>query len=187
MEKFLHDLPIRVEDEMMVLRAPCSSHVHFLFSSFAFEILGVVFAKKYLLTIIIISMPFNDPKFTVVNPSPDVDQSLRSCRLSDWFGAGAISAGSWAYGYYFGKPTRIACANTAMALGMTCASMMLLQNGRARLRGYKENAREVKLYGAWPVQPELRGKMLDQDTRFPIAMGTSSPLTRPPLEWRNYD
>ena len=134
-----------------------------------------------------IQMPFNDPKFTVVNPSPDVNQSLRSCRLSDWFGAGVISAGSWAYGYYFGKPTRIACANTGMALGMTCASMMLLQNGRARLRGYRENEREVLRYGAWPVQPELRGVTTGQDARFPIAMGTSSPLTRPPLEWRNYD
>ncbi len=131
-------------------------------------------------------MPFNDPKFTVVNPTPDVDQSLRSLRLSDWLAAGGISAGSWAYGYIFGKPTRVACANTGMALGMTCASMMLLQNGRARLRGYRENAREVKMYGAWPVQPELRG-VTQENRRFPIATGTASPLTRPPLDWRNYD
>lgn len=131
-------------------------------------------------------MPYGDPKFTVVNPSPDVDQSLRSCRFSDWMGAAAISGGSWGYGYIFGKPTRIPCANTAMALGMTCASMMLLQNGRARLRGYKENAREVNKYGAWPVQPELRG-VEQLDRRFPIATGTTSLATRPQLNWRNYD
>ncbi len=58
-------------------------------------------------------MPYGDPKFTVVNPSPDFDQSLRSLRVSDYLGAAAISSGSWAYGYVFGKPTRIACANTA--------------------------------------------------------------------------
>lgn len=132
-------------------------------------------------------MPFGDPKFTVINPSPDVDQSLRSLRISDYLGATALSAGSWAYGYVFGKPTRIACANTAMALGMTAASMMLLQNGRARLRGFRENAREVKMYGAWPIQPELRGLENGGTRRFPIATGTASPLTRPPLDWRNYD
>lgn len=132
-------------------------------------------------------MPYGDPKFTVINPSPDVDQSLRSLRITDYLGATALTAGSWAYGYVFGKPTRIACANTAMALGMTAASMMLLQNGRARLRGFRENAREVKMYGPWPVQPELRGFDTGGTRRFPVATGTSSPLTRPPLDWRNYD
>jgi hypothetical protein len=132
------------------------------------------------------NMPYGDPKFTVVNPNPDVDESLRSCRISDWMGAVALSGGSWVYGYCFGKPTRIPCANTAMALGMTCASMMLLQNGRARLRGYKENEREVKIYGAWPVQPELRG-VVSGTTRFPIATGKTSESTRPKLNWNNYD
>ena len=130
-------------------------------------------------------MPFGDPKFTVINPSPDVDQSLRSCRFTDWLAAAGVSGGSWAYGYIFGKPSRMACANTGLAIGMTAASMMLLQNGRARLRGFRENAREVKIYGAYPVQPELRG--IKQDPRFPIAIGTHSPQTRPPLNWRNYD
>lgn len=72
-------------------------------------------------------MPFGDPKFTVVNPSPDVDQTLRSLRVSDWFSAAAISGGAWGYGYIFGKPIRMANASTGLALGMTCASMMLLQ------------------------------------------------------------
>ncbi|KAL9191596.1 hypothetical protein ACHAXT_001302 [Thalassiosira profunda] len=129
-------------------------------------------------------MPFGDPKFTVINPSPDVDQSLRSCRISDWLTAAGLSGGAWAYGYIMGKPTRMACANTGLALGMTCASMLLLQNGRARLRGYRENAREVQKYGAWPHQPELRPM---GTTRFPVATGIASPQTKPPLDWRNYD
>jgi len=130
-------------------------------------------------------MPYGDPKFTVVNPSPDVDQTIRSLRASDWIKATGISGGAWAYGYIFGKPTRFACGSTAMALGMTCASMMLLQNGRARLRGFVENEKEVKAYGAWPVQPELRG--IVQNPRFPIATGIASPLTKPEINWRNYD
>lgn len=129
-------------------------------------------------------MPYGDPKWTVVNPSPDVDQCIKSLRFSDYLSAAALSAGSWAYGYTMGKPTRMACGSTAMTIGLTAASMMVLQNGRARLRGYRENAREVKKYGAWPIQPDL--KQLGT-TRFPIATGDCSELIRPPLDWKNYD
>mmetsp|Transcript_42778 Transcript_42778/g.72996 ORF Transcript_42778/g.72996 Transcript_42778/m.72996 type:complete len:130 (-) Transcript_42778:203-592(-) len=129
-------------------------------------------------------MPYGDPKYTVINPSPDVDQCLRSLRFSDYFSAAFISGGSWAYGYYFGKPTRMASASTAMAIGMTCASMLLLQNGRSRLRGYRENVKEVKKYGAWPMQPDLKQQ---GTTRFPIASGRTSEMIRPPLNWKNYD
>ena len=130
-------------------------------------------------------MPFGDPKFTVVNPSPDVDACIRSLRATDWLGAIALSGASWGYGYVFGKPTRMACASTAMMLGMTCASMLLVQDSRGRLMGYKENAKEVKKYGAWPVQPELRGTV--HDVRLPVATGTMSVTTKPPLNWKNYD
>lgn len=129
-------------------------------------------------------MPYGDPKFTVVNPSPDVDLCLRSLRFSDYLTAAGISGGSWAYGYVLGKPTRMACASTALMLGVTCASMMVLQNGRSRLRGYRENEREITKYGAWPIQPELRQ---EGTTRFPIATGVVSAQTKPPLNWRNYD
>mmetsp|Transcript_38209 Transcript_38209/g.68888 ORF Transcript_38209/g.68888 Transcript_38209/m.68888 type:complete len:130 (-) Transcript_38209:99-488(-) len=129
-------------------------------------------------------MPFGDPKFTVVNPSPDVDAVLRSLRFSDYLSAVGISGGSWAYGYMLGKPTRMACGSTAMALGMTCASMLVLQNGRSRLRGYRENEKEVIKYGAWPFQPDLKPL---GTKRFPIATGTMSETTRPPLNWKNYD
>jgi len=78
----------------------------------------------------------------------------------------------------------MANASTGLALGMTCASMMLLQNGRSRLRGYRENAREVAKYGAWHVQPELKPV---GEKRFPTATGLMSPSVQPPLDWRNYD
>jgi hypothetical protein len=130
------------------------------------------------------TMPYGDPKFTVVNPSPDVDQTLRSLRTSDYLLATFITSASWAYGYTMGKPTRMACASTAMALGMTAAGMAVLQNGRSRLRGYRENEVEVKKYGAWPVQPDLRAQ---GERRFPVATGLTSESVRPPLNWKNYD
>ena len=49
--------------------------------------------------------------------------------------------------------------------------------------GYKENGKELKTYGAWPVQPELKAS----GGRFPHATGHYSPSVRPPLDWRNYD
>jgi len=130
-------------------------------------------------------MPFGDPKFTVVNPSPDVDQTIRSLRTSDYLAAAFMTGGSWAYGYMLGKPTRMATASTAVALGMTCAGMMVLQNGRARLRGYRENDKEVKKYGAWAVQPEIMANRPGE--MFPTATGLTSPSVKPPLNWRNYD
>ena len=130
-------------------------------------------------------MPFGDPKYPVVNPSPDVDQTIRSLRTSDYLLATAMTGGSWAYGYVFGKPTRMACASTAMALGMTAAGMAILQNGMQRLMGYKENAREVKMYGAWPVQPEIRPNT--PGGRYPVATGLYSPSVAPPVDWRNYN
>ncbi len=130
-------------------------------------------------------MPFGDPKYTVVNPSPDVDQTIRSLRTSDYLSAAFMTGASWSYGYIFGKPTRMASASTAMALGMTCAGMMVLQNGRARLRGYRENAKEVKKYGAWAVQPEKKAN--EPGLRFPTATGVTSPSVQPPLNWRNFD
>jgi hypothetical protein len=72
-----------------------------------------------------------------------------------------------------------------MALGMTAASMAVLQNGMNRLMGYKENAREVKIYGTWPVQPEIKPNT--PGGRYPIATGLTSPSVTPPLDWKNYN
>lgn len=130
------------------------------------------------------TMPYSDPKFTVVNPSPTVDDCIKTMRFRDYCVLAGVTAGSWGYGYVFGKPVRMPTASTAATIGLTFAGLVVLQDTRGRLMGYKENAKEVKLYGAHPNQPELRGV---QDPRFPTATGRASISTKPPLDWKNYD
>jgi len=137
-------------------------------------------------------MPYSDPKHPVVNPSPDVDTCLKATRFSDIVFTAAATSGSWAYGYVFGKPVRAATANTAAALGFTFAGMIILQNTRGRLMGYKKNEREVSIYGLHPVQPELRGlydpeNMTPDERRFPIALGSASPSVRPKPRFDTYN
>lgn len=130
------------------------------------------------------NMPYSDPKFTVVNPAPTVDDCIKSMRFRDYCVLAGVTAASWGYGYVFGKPVRMPTASTAATIGLTFAGLVVLQDTRGRLMGYKENAKEVKLYGAHPNQPELRGV---QDPRFPTATGRASVTTKPPLDWKNYD
>ncbi len=130
-------------------------------------------------------MPYSDPKFPVVNPSPSVDDCVKSLRFRDWLVAGGLGAGSWGYGYVFGKPARMATASTAFAIGLTFAGFVVLQDTRARLMGYKENAKEVKRYGLYKEQPSIPSK--PQDVRFPTATGLASPSTKPLLNYKNYD
>ena len=130
------------------------------------------------------TMPYSDPKFTVVNPSPTVDDCIKTMRFRDYCVLAGVTAGSWGYGYVFGKPVRMPTASTAATIGLTFAGLVVLQDTRGRLMGYKENAKEVKLYGAHPNQPELKGV---QDPRFPTATGRASISTKPPLDWKNYD
>lgn len=93
-------------------------------------------------------MPFSTPKYPVVNDDPSVDDCLKSMRFRDWLVAGGITASTWSYGYILGKPARAPAAATAAAIGVTFASFWILQDTRARLMGHKENATEVKKYGA---------------------------------------
>ena len=130
------------------------------------------------------TMPYSDPKFTVVNPAPTVDDCIKSMRFRDYCVLAGVTAASWGYGYVFGKPVRMPTASTAATIGLTFAGLVVLQDTRGRLMGYKENAKEVKLYGAHPNQPELMGV---QDPRFPTATGRASITTKPPLDWKNYD
>jgi hypothetical protein len=130
------------------------------------------------------TMPYSDPKFTVVNPAPTVDDCIKSMRFRDYCVLAGVTAASWGYGYVFGKPVRMPTASTAATIGLTFAGLVVLQDTRGRLMGYKENSKEVKLYGAHPNQPELRGV---QDPRFPTATGRASVSTKPPLDWKNYD
>mmetsp|Transcript_14410 Transcript_14410/g.20568 ORF Transcript_14410/g.20568 Transcript_14410/m.20568 type:complete len:127 (-) Transcript_14410:155-535(-) len=126
-------------------------------------------------------MPFSEPKFTVVNPSPTVDDCVKSMRIRDYSVIGGITAGSWSYGYIFGKPARMPTASTAAALGFTFAGFLILQDTRKRLMGYAENTKEVKLYGAFPEQPS---KFVQKDARFPVAI-TTDPKSYP--KYDNYN
>lgn len=137
-------------------------------------------------------MPFSDPTFPVVNPNPTVDDCVKAMRLRDYFFLGGSFAGTWAYGYVFGKPARMPTASTASAIGLTFAAFAVLQDTRARLMGYRENATEVKTYGMHPNQPTLpaMSKLLqgnEDAVRFPIATGHASPSTKPEINWRNYN
>jgi hypothetical protein len=129
-------------------------------------------------------MPYSDPKYPIVNPSPSVDDCVKSMRIRDYFFLGGTTAATWSYGYIFGKPARMPTASTAAALGLTFAGMAVLQDTRARLMGYGENAKEVATYGLHPVQPE---RPVQKDPRFPIATGAFSPAIKPNPKFNNHD
>jgi NADH-ubiquinone oxidoreductase complex I, 21 kDa subunit len=129
-------------------------------------------------------MPYNDPKWPVINPDPTVDQCVRAVRTSDIFKIVAFTGVSWCFGYLTGKPVRTFSANTAATLGSTCAPILVLQDLRGRFMGYSENAREVKIYGMHPTQPPVYPV---QDPRFPTATGHISENMKPRLNWRNYN
>eukprot|EP00543_Licmophora_paradoxa_P002195 CAMPEP_0202445966 /NCGR_PEP_ID=MMETSP1360-20130828/4651_1 /ASSEMBLY_ACC=CAM_ASM_000848 /TAXON_ID=515479 /ORGANISM="Licmophora paradoxa, Strain CCMP2313" /LENGTH=133 /DNA_ID=CAMNT_0049062379 /DNA_START=102 /DNA_END=503 /DNA_ORIENTATION=- len=132
-------------------------------------------------------MPFSDPKFPVINPSPDVDECIKSMRYRDYFMVASITGASWCYGYVFGKPVRRPTASTAAALGLTFASFLIIQDTRNRLMGYQENSRELKKYGPYPIQPPQFNKpATEQETRYPTATGLTSESTKPKLNWKNY-
>ena len=128
-------------------------------------------------------MPFSDPPFTVVNPSPDVDDCIKSMRWKDYFMIGGVTGASWCYGYVFGKPVRHPTASTAAAIGLTFASFLILQDTRGRLMGYKENGAEVKKYGPCKIQPPSPSQ---PDTRNPVAGSLTSESTKPKFNWKNY-
>ena len=97
--------------------------------------------------------PISQPKYPVVNPDPSVETCLKSLRTSDYLTIGGVSAGSWAYGYIFGKPVRIPTAGTAFGIGLTFSLFYTSQKALGRLMGYDENAKEVAKYGLWHSQP----------------------------------
>ena len=126
-------------------------------------------------------MPYSDPKYPIVNPSPDVDDCIKSMRMRDWFVLAGATSGSWGYGYLTGKPVRATAAATAASIGFTFGSFVVLQDTRGRLMGYKENSKEVKKFGLaqWQVPKEE-----PYDSRYP----TAKPMvTKPDLEWKNYN
>jgi len=99
--------------------------------------------------------PLLQGKYPVVNASPTVDDCLKSMRASDymqWFGA---TVGSWGYGFVVGRPARFAMAGLMAGVGFTFGSMVVVQNVRGRLMGFRENARELNKYGKSAAGEEL--------------------------------
>ena len=141
---------------------------------------GVIFPS----TVCPATMPFNDPKFPIVNPRPSVDDCIGSFRLRDYAVAGGVTSACWGFGYIFGKPARMPTASSAAAIGFTFAGFMMLQDARDRLMGYKENAKEVKAYGLHANQPDTQPQ---QDARFPTATGLMSHTVKPTPKYKNYD
>jgi hypothetical protein len=136
-------------------------------------------------------MPYSDPKYPVINPSPDVDDCLKSMRIRDFALALGITSASWSYGYIFGKPARFPTASTAATLGFTFCGMVILQDTRGRLMGYAENSREVKLYGCVKDNDKVNSnddnEKKDIGTRrFPIA-GNGLLSNPKPGKFNNYD
>lgn len=131
-------------------------------------------------------MTFSDPKYPIVNPSPSVDDCISSLRIRDYLMASGITSASWAYGYIFGKPYRHATASTAAAFGLTAAGMLVLQDARDRLMGFKENQREVKLYGLYPEQVVAPKSGGTGSSRFPTAGLSVSPV-RPEPHFKNFN
>ncbi|KAI2505903.1 NADH-ubiquinone oxidoreductase complex I [Fragilaria crotonensis] len=129
-------------------------------------------------------MPFNDPKWPVINPEPTIDQCIKSVRTSDLVKIVGITCASWAVGYLVGKPVRRFSANTAATLGSTFAPILVLQDLRGRFMGYAENDREVKIFGIHEIQPPVYPV---QDPRTPTATGHVSENLRPKLNWKNYN
>jgi|EP00979_Chaetoceros_neogracilis_P012880 hypothetical protein len=128
-------------------------------------------------------MTYSDPKYPIVNPSPSVDDCISSLRIRDYFVTLGLTSATWGYGYIFGKPYRLPNASTAAALGFTAAGMLILQDSRARLMGFKENQREVKLYGLHKEQVTNRGTYVG--SRYPTANVSVNPV-RPVPHFNNY-
>mmetsp|Transcript_15156 Transcript_15156/g.22187 ORF Transcript_15156/g.22187 Transcript_15156/m.22187 type:complete len:132 (-) Transcript_15156:208-603(-) len=131
-------------------------------------------------------MTYSDPKYPIVNPSPSVDDCVKSMRFRDYAVAAGVTASTWGYGYIFGKPVRLPTASTAAALGFTFAGFLVLEDTRGRLMGFKENAREVRLYGAYKEQIMPRPV---QDRRYPTAVSVKDLVTpvRPQPTFKNFD
>jgi NADH-ubiquinone oxidoreductase complex I, 21 kDa subunit len=87
-------------------------------------------------------------KFPIVKPTPTVDDCIRAMRPSDYIQCFGVTVGSWGYGFMTGRPARFVMAGLMAGIGLTFGSMVVLQNTRGRLMGFRENSREIKMYGA---------------------------------------
>jgi hypothetical protein len=92
----------------------------------------------------------NPIKYAPVKPNPTVEDCFRSMRASDFFQWTGVTAASWGYGFICGRPARFAMAGLMAGIGFTFGSMVVIQNTRGRLMGFRENEREQKKYGVAP-------------------------------------
>lgn len=86
-------------------------------------------------------------KYPIVKPSPTVDDCLRALRTGDYFQWFGVTVASWGYGFMVGRPARFAMAGLMAGVGFTFGSMVVLQNTRGRLMGFRENQKEITKYG----------------------------------------
>jgi hypothetical protein len=93
-------------------------------------------------------------KYPPVKPKPTVDDCIKAARISDYFQWAGVTAASWGYGFLVGRPARFAMAGLMGGIGFTFGSMVLLQNTRGRLMGFRENSVEVAKYGEAKLAPK---------------------------------
>ena len=108
------------------------------------------------------------PPYPTVKAAPTVDDCLHNLRFSDYCQWAGATIGSWGYGFMTGRPARFAMAGLMAGIGFTFGSMVVLQNTRGRLMGYRENAREVQKLGSI-------GENL-----------TAEELFRPNMDWKQF-
>lgn len=111
-----------------------------------------------------------NPKFPTAIAAPTVDDCLKNLRISDYCQWGGATAASWGYGFMAGRPARFAMAGLMAGIGFTFGSMVVMQNTRGRLMGYRENGKEVQKLGAL-----ADGKLM-----------TAEELMRPTMDWKQF-
>lgn len=99
-------------------------------------------------------------KYPVANKEVTVENCLGALRFSDYCQWTGATVGSWGYGFLVGRPARFHMAGLMAAIGFTFGSLFVLQNTRGRLMGFRENSRELKLYGIsdQPISKKLDWK-----------------------------
>jgi NADH-ubiquinone oxidoreductase complex I, 21 kDa subunit len=91
-----------------------------------------------------------DPKFKTPYPAvktnPTLDDCMRCIRTSDYMQLIGATAATWGYGFIVGKPARFAVAGMMAGIGFTFGTLVVVQNTRGRLMGFRENEREMKRF-----------------------------------------
>jgi NADH-ubiquinone oxidoreductase complex I, 21 kDa subunit len=90
-----------------------------------------------------------------VKLSPSVDDCIRAGRTSDYLQLGGITAASWGFGFIRGRPARFGMAGLMAGIGFTFGTMVLIQNTRGRLMGFRENSREISKYGQASIETNV--------------------------------